>query len=169
VQRAKAAGAGTVIGAVGGPAKAAAAAGFGADVVVDYTADDWAAQVKQATGGRGADIALDAIGGAIGAKALEAIANGGGKFGLYGFTSGDWVPLDAHQIGRRGLTVVGVLGITFAKPVEEQRADVRRALEAAAVGQLVPRVHGTFPLDKAADAHTALEGRASVGAILLTP
>ena len=39
---------------------------------------------------------------------------GGGRFGLYGFTSGTWADLDAHQIGRRGLTVVGALGIIFA-------------------------------------------------------
>ena len=147
VQRAKAAGAGTVVGAVGGPAKAAAAAEFGADVVVDYHAADWVAKVKEATG-RGADVTLDAVGGENGAQALEATANGGGRFGLYGFTSGTWVELDAHQIGRRGITIVGALGITFAKPAEEQRADAAEALKAASAGQLVPRIHGSFPLDR---------------------
>lgn len=169
VQRAKAAGAGVVVGAVGSAEKAAAARVFGADVVVDYSTPDWVAQVKQATGGRGADITLDAIGGEIGAQALDATANGGGRFGLYGFTSGTWIELDAHQIGRRGITVVGALGITFAKPVEEQRADAEEALKAAAAGQLLPRIHGSFPLDRAADAHTAVQGRGTVGAVLLTP
>ncbi|MDX6354916.1 MAG: NADPH:quinone reductase [Streptomyces sp.] len=169
VQRAKAAGAGTVVGAVGGPEKAAAVAGFGADVVVDYTAADWVAEVKEATGSRGADITLDAIGGAIGAQALEATANGGGRFGLYGFTSGSWVELDAHRIGRRGITVVGALGITFAKPAEEQRADAAEALKAASAGRLVPRIHGSFPLDRAAEAHAVVEGRGNVGAVLINP
>jgi NADPH2:quinone reductase len=169
VQRAQAAGATTVIGAVGSPQKAVAAAGLGADVVVDYTAPDWVAKVKQAAGGKGADVVLDAIGGDIAAQALEATANGGGRFGLYGFTSGTWVQLDAHQIGRRGITVVGARGITFAKPVEEQRADAAEALKAAAAGQLVPRIDGSFPLERAADAHRAVESRGSVGAVLINP
>lgn len=168
VQRAKAAGAGPVVGAVGGPRKAAVAPVFGADVVVDHTAPDWVARVREATGGRGTDVTLDAIGGDIGAQALEATA-AGGRFGLYGFTSGTWVPLDAHQIGRRGISVVGALGIAFAKPAEEQRADAEEALKAAAAGELVPRVHATFPLDRAAEAHAAIESRATLGAVLLTP
>lgn len=168
VQRAKAAGAATVVGAVGGAEKAAAAAGAGADTVVNYHDPGWVEQVKNATGGRGADVTLDAIGGDIGVEALEATANGGGRFGLYGFTSGTWVPLDAHQIGRRGITVVGALGITFAKPAEERRADAAEALNAASTGRLVPRIHATFPLDRAADAHATLENRGNIGAVLLT-
>ncbi|WP_141726659.1 zinc-binding dehydrogenase, partial [Actinacidiphila rubida] len=118
--------------------------------------------------GRGTDVTLDAIGGDIGARALEATA-GGGRFGLYGFTSGTWVPLDAHQIGRRGITVVGALGIAFAKSAAEQRADAEAALKAAVAGELVPRIHDTFPLDQAAAAHAAVESRSTVGAVLLTP
>nr|WP_237555028.1 zinc-binding dehydrogenase [Streptomyces sp. SID4948] len=169
VQRAKAAGAGIVVAAVGGARKAAAAAEFGADVVVDYNAADWDAEVKEATGGRGADITLDAVGGEIGARALKATADGDGRFGLYGFTSGSWVELDAHQIGRRGITVVGALGITFAKPGQEQRADVAEALQAASAGRLVPRIHGSFPLDRAAEAHAVVEGRGNIGAVLINP
>ncbi|SEO09154.1 NADPH2:quinone reductase [Actinacidiphila rubida] len=168
VQRAKAAGAGLVVGAVGGAEKAGIVGEFGADVAVDHSAPDWVAQVRRATGGRGTDVTLDAIGGDIGARALEATA-GGGRFGLYGFTSGTWVPLDAHQIGRRGITVVGALGIAFAKSAAEQRADAEAALKAAVAGELVPRIHDTFPLDQAAAAHAAVESRSTVGAVLLTP
>lgn len=169
VQHARAAGAGIVVAAVGGQDKAAAAAGFGADVVVDYTAADWPGKVKEATGGRGADVTFDAVGGDIGARALEATAAGGGRFAPYGFTCGTWVPLDAHEIGRRGVCVVGALGIAFAKPAEQQRADAVAALDAARSGLLVPRIGGTFPLEDAAAAHTALQGRRTVGALLITP
>lgn len=169
VQRARAAGAAAVIGAVGGPRKADAAAGFGADVVVDYTDPGWAARVREATGDRGADVTLDAVGGDIGAQALEATADGGGRFGSYGFTSGRWTPLDAHRIGRRGLTVVGALGIAFAEPAERQRAAVVAALAAARGGALLPRVHAVLPLHRAPEAHAALESRGTVGALLLTP
>ncbi|WP_328471945.1 zinc-binding dehydrogenase [Streptomyces sp. NBC_00448] len=169
VQRAGALGAGTVIGAVGGGEKAAAARGFGADVVVDYTDADWAARVREATAGRGADVVLDAVGGDTAVQALAATADGGGRFGLYGFTSGRWAELDSLAIAGRGLAVIGVLGIVFAKPAAEQRADVALALTEAAAGRLVPRVHASFPLERAADAHAAVEGRASVGAVLITP
>ena len=167
LQRAKAVGASTVIGAVGGPQKAAAAARFGADVVIDYHDADWVSQVKQATGDIGADVVLDAIGGDIGAQALEATANGGGRFGLYGFTSGTWVQLDAHQIGRRGITVVGALGSTFAKPLNQQRRDAEQALKAAADGELVPHIHQSFALERAAEAHAVVESRSSVGGVLI--
>lgn len=169
VQHAKAVGARPVVGAAGGPGKAAAVRDFGADLAVDYTAPDWAAQVREATGGRGADVVLDAVGGAVGAQALRATADGGGRFAPYGFTSGAWVGLDAHGIGRRGLTVVGALGIAFAKPAQEQYADAAEALRAATAGRLRPRIHGCFPLERAADAHTAVEGRGTVGAVLLDP
>jgi NADPH2:quinone reductase len=166
VQRAKAAGA-RVIGSVGGPEKADAVREFGADAVLDHTADDWVAAARAATEGTGADIVLDAIGGRVGAGALAAVRDGGGRFGLYGFTSGDWVELDAHEIGRRGITVVGALGVTFAKPAAEQHADVQEALTAARTGRLVPRIHRTFPLTAAAEAHAAVQSRATVGAVLL--
>ncbi|SEG77134.1 NADPH2:quinone reductase [Actinacidiphila yanglinensis] len=169
VQRARTLGAGVVIGVVGGERKAAAARDFGADVVVDYTGADWPERVREALGGRGADIVLDAVGGEVAQQALAATADGGGRFGLYGFTSGRWAELDDLTIGRRGLSVVGVLGIVFARPAREQRADAALALAEAAAGRLVPAVHAGYPLERAAEAHAAVEGRATVGAVLITP
>jgi NADPH2:quinone reductase len=168
VQAAKAAGA-TVIGAVGSTAKAQFAATLGVDAVVDYSNPDWIERVKAASGGRGVDVALDAIGGQIGAGALSALRDGAGRLGTYGFASGEWTPLDAGVLGRRGLTVVGAAGVTFAKPEAEQRADTERALSELAAGRLKPRVHAVLPLHDAPRAHTELEERRNVGAILLKP
>ena len=168
VQLARAAGA-RVIGAVGGPGKLAAAAGSGADVTVDYGGPDWVAEVKAATDGRGADVVLDAIGGTVGEQALEATADGGGRFGVYGFASGAWVPLDTGRLVRRGLSVIAPLAIAFARPAAEQRADAERALDAAAAGDLVPRIHAAYPLEQAPEAHADLEERRSIGAVLLRP
>ncbi|MFC0041985.1 zinc-binding dehydrogenase [Actinomadura rayongensis] len=166
VQLAKRLGAEPVIGGVGGPGKLAAAAGFGADVTVDYGDPGWVEAVRDATGGRGADVAVDAIGGDVGAQALAAAANGG-RLGIYGFASGAWTPLDAIEIVRRGLSVVGPLGIAFAKPLDEQRADAERALAAAVAGDLTTRVHAVYPLEDAVLAHLDLESRRTVGAVLL--
>lgn len=165
VQLAKAGGA-TVIGAAAA-GKLAAVEDFGADHTVDYGAEDWPDRVRELSGG-GVDVVLDAVGGDVATEALRAAADGRGRFGLYGFASGAWLPLDAQVIAQRGLTVAGPLGIVFAKPDAEQRADAEHALAAAADGRLRPRIHATYPLDRAADAHAEIEKRRSVGAVLLT-
>jgi NADPH2:quinone reductase len=141
---------------------------FGADHAIDYGAADWPEQVREVTGGRGADLVLDAVGGETATRALAAAADGGGRIGLYGFASGQWPPLDAQTLGRRGLTVSGPLGVLFRKPDAEQRDDAEQALAAAARGELTPRIHARYPLERAADAHHELEARRSIGAILLT-
>jgi NADPH2:quinone reductase len=58
--------------------------------------------------------------------------------------------------------------MVFRKSDAEQRDDAEQALAAAARGELTPRIHARFPLERAADAHRELEGRRSVGAIVLT-
>lgn len=168
VQAAKTAGA-TVIAAVGGTEKAEAAAALGADAVVDYTTAAWEERVRDVTGGRGADVALDAVGGIIGHQALGVVRDGGGRFGTYGSASGEWTALDAGVVGRRGLTIVGAAGLTFAKPAAEQRADVEHALAGLAAGRLTPRVHAILPLADAAQAHAELADRRNIGAILVRP
>ena len=171
VQAARAAGATVIggVGAVGGAAKAEYVTSLGAHAVVDYSAPDWPDQVRAATGGRGVDLALDAVGGSIGSGALTALRDGAGRLGTYGFASGEWTPLDAGAVGRRGLTVLGPAGITFAKPHADQRADAEQALSQLAAGDLTPRIHAVLPLAKAAQAHGMLEGRENIGAVLLRP
>lgn len=152
VRHAKALGA-RVVAAAGGEAKLAAAEESGADVTVDYTRPGW-------TDGITASVVLDAVGGAIGRQAVDTATD---RIGLYGFTSGEWADTDAAR--RRGVTVTTGLRALFARPVAEQRADA----EAALCAGLAPRVHATYPLDRAAQAHTELEQRGTVGALLLAP
>jgi NADPH2:quinone reductase len=166
VQSAKSQGA-TVIGAASRE-KLTAVTEFGADHAIDYGAADWPDQVREVTGGRGADLVLDAVGGQTATRAQAAAADGAGRIGLYGFASGQWPTLDAQTLGRRGLTVSGPLGMLFRKSDAEQRDDAEQALVAAARGELTPRIHAHFPLERAADAHRELEGRRSIGAIVLT-
>jgi NADPH:quinone reductase len=166
VQSAKSAGA-TVIGAAS-RRKLAAVTEFGADHAVDYGAVGWADQVRELSGGRGATLVLDAVGGDTAVSALAAAADGAGRIGLYGYASGGWPALDVQAIARRGLTLCGPLGMVIRKPGTEQRGDAEQALAAAARGELTPRIHARFPLEKAADAHRELEARRSVGAIVLT-
>jgi NADPH2:quinone reductase len=165
VQVAKTAGA-TVIGAASGE-KCSAVSDFGANHVLDYTANGWSDRVRDLTDGRGADLVLDAVGGEVAEQAILAAADGGGRIGLYGYASGTWPAVDVQAIGRRGLTVSGPLGIVIRKADAEQRDDALQALAAAARGELTPRIHARFPLKQAAQAHRELEQRRSVGAVVL--
>lgn len=86
VQLGKAAGA-TVIGVVGGPDKAAVARDLGCDVVVDRHAEDVVAAVKEATGGRGADVIYDPVGGTAYAQSAKLVAFEG-RIVVVGFAGG---------------------------------------------------------------------------------
>lgn len=95
-------------------------------------------------------------------------AAGSGRIGVYGFASGDST-IGTKDIGGKGLTLVGALGIVRAKPQAEQRANVEGVLRAVSLGELTPRIHRSHPLERAADAHADLEARRNIGAILLHP
>lgn len=87
VQLGKAAGA-RVIAVVGGPAKAEAAKELGADIVVDRHTEDFVAVVKDATGGRGADVVFDPVGGATYQRSTKCIAFEG-RIVVIGFAGGE--------------------------------------------------------------------------------
>lgn len=163
VQLARAAGA-RVIGAARGERKLASARDNGADAVVDYSQPGWAAEVRAVTGGHGADVVLDGVGGDIGLAALDLTARGG-RFIGYGAPSGTFTRTDPDDLARRGVAARSLLELPMR--VGDERRFTVRALAEAAAGRLTPAIGRTFPLDRAADAHAAIEARAVVGKTLL--
>jgi NADPH2:quinone reductase len=160
VQLARKAGA-DVIATAGAPAKLEVATDLGATAAIDYTAADWPEQVREASGG-GVDVVLDGVGGATG-EAAFGLLNTGGRFLPYGMASGAFAAIDGDEAERRGISVV-----RGARPTPEaSRALTEAALTEAAAGRLRPVVGQTFPLDRAADAHAAIEARATIGKTLL--
>jgi NADPH2:quinone reductase len=150
----------TVVAAAGGARKAELAAGLGADHVVDYSAPDWAEQVRQAVGA--VDVAFDGVGGEIGATAFTLLDRGGRLFS-YGLASGAWLQVPEEEAAAREITVHrGPLGTP-----EDMRAFTERVLAEAAAGTVKPVIGQRFPLDRAADAHRAIESRATLGKTLL--
>jgi NADPH2:quinone reductase len=152
VQAARNAGA-DVVGATGGAAKAARVRDLGVRAV-DYAGAGWTEAVGEVT------VAFDGVGGEIGRGALETLGVGG-RLILFGLASGEPTPLSAGDLFRRGLTVSAALG-----RAGDQRVLEERALAAAAGGELVPLITA-FPLARAADAHAAIESRATVGKVVL--
>ncbi len=153
-----------VIGAAHGQRKLDLAREVGADAVIDYAETGWAEQVRVATGGAGPDVVFDGVGGEVGRAAFEITARGG-RFSAHGAPSGAFTTIDPHEAERRGVTVRGIEQVQFA-PAEAQRL-TERALAEAASGRLRPVIGQTFPLERAAAAHAAMEARGVIGTTLL--
>ncbi|MBO0793789.1 MAG: zinc-binding dehydrogenase [Ktedonobacteraceae bacterium] len=169
VQLAKAAGAGTVIGAARGKEKLNAVSRLGADIAIDYGEDGWVEQVREVTGGKGADVVIDSVGGAIGQQALELTASGHGRLAMFGASSGSGITIETLTLARRGVTVIGALGMMLAMTEQQTRANAEFVLAEAAAGRLTAVIGQTYPLERAAEAHTALEARQTIGKVLLIP
>ncbi|GAA2087208.1 zinc-binding dehydrogenase [Actinomadura alba] len=159
VQLARAAGA-TVIGAAGGPRKVELVRDLGADVAVDYRDPGWPDRVREAVGG--VDVVFDGVGGAI-ASAAFGLLDKGGRMLSYGLASGEWAAISDETAAERGVTILRGAGGT----PEELRALTRSALAEAAAGRLRPVIGQRYPLERAADAHEAIQSRATVGKTLL--
>jgi NADPH2:quinone reductase len=161
VQLARAAGA-RVVGAARGAHKLELARRLGAEAVVDYSEPDWTERVRVATGGRGPDLVFDGVGGQLGEQAFGIVAPGG-RFCLHGGASGALTTVDPTRAGRHGVRVLDIDSLRGL----DTRALAERALAEAAAGRLRPTIGQTFPLERAAAAHTAIEARAVLGKTLL--
>jgi len=153
VQLAAAAGA-QVVGAARGAAKLAAATRAGAAATIDYSVPGWADDLE-------VDVVYDGAGGDIGRAAFGAVAPGG-RFSAHGAPGGFAAP-DPAVAEERGITVRGIEQVQF-NPAEVRRL-VARAL--AGADRIRPVIGATFPLEKAADAHAAVESRSVAGKTLL--
>jgi NADPH:quinone reductase len=168
VQLARNAQAGTIIAAAHGPHKLDLARQLGAHVTIDYGEPDWTARVRQATDGQGVDVAFDGIGGEIGRAAFDLLADGTGRMLVYGMSSGQPATISPEEMADRGVEVIG-LGGRRELVFDDIPGLIRAALREAAAGRLKPIIGQTFPLAAAADAHRAIESRATIGKTLLVP
>lgn len=155
-----------VVAAARGKRKLDLLAELGAHAVVDYSLPGWEERVREATGGAGPDMVYDGVGGEIGLAAFELTARGG-QFSAHGAAAGGFAPVDPEEARRREVSLRGIEQVQFA-PDAAQRL-LRIALAQAAEGRIRPVIGQTFPLERAADAHRAMEARDVVGKTLLLP
>ena len=158
-----------VIGTVSTEEKAALARGAGADDVVRYTEQDFEAEVKRVTGGAGVQVVYDSVGRTTFEQSLRCLAPRG-MLVLFGQSSGPVAPFDPQLLARSGSLYLTrpVLGNYTATRAELlQRAG--EVLGWVRDGTLRLRVGRELPLSQAAEAHRALEGRATTGKLLLIP
>jgi NADPH2:quinone reductase len=162
VQLAGAAGAAVVVGAAGGERKLDVVRSLGATVAVDYGRADWPDAVRAAGG---VDVVFDGVGGGLGRAAFDLVERGG-RYLPHGLASGRPTEATLAEIFARGITVIGG---GFGGSPADLRALSADALAEAAAGRLRPTIGQTFPLERAAEAHAAIEARTAVGKTLLIP
>jgi NADPH:quinone reductase len=167
VQEAGAIGA-TVVGLAGGRDKTDLVRSLGADVVADYNDPAWPAVVRGLLGDRRPTVVLDGVGGDAGRAALDLLDHGG-RFLLFGWSAGSATEIRTEDIVAKGLTVRMAVGMHLIQRYPGgMRALESLALERAASGAW-QAVVTRFPLEKAADAHLALENRGTTGKAVLIP
>ncbi|MGW7362610.1 zinc-binding dehydrogenase [Streptomyces sp. NPDC054841] len=164
VQLAKAAGA-YVVGVARGERKTALVRELGADAVVDAAVPGWPERAREALGGGGADVVLDGVGGDVGLAAF-ALATDGGRFSAHGAPTGGFAQVDPSEAEQRRVRLLGIADLQLSATAHAELA--ARALASAASGALRPVIGGTFPLDRAAEAHAAIESRELLGKVVLT-
>ncbi|KOU60386.1 quinone oxidoreductase [Streptomyces sp. MMG1533] len=164
-QLAKAAGAGAVYGVVSGEAKAAYAREHGYDEVF---VGEFEKAVREATGGRGVDLALDPVGGETFRGSLASLAVFGRLVSFGNASSAEPWKVGQPELFPYGVTVGGFSILTLAKTAPAQlRALAERAFTTVADGTVSLPVTAEFALTEAAEAHRLMGARASTGKLLL--
>ena len=158
-----------VIGTVSTQDKAKLAREAGADEVILYTSQDFEAEVKRLTDGKGLQVVYDAVGKTTFDKSLNCLAPRG-MLALYGQSSGPIGPFDVARLGGNGslfLTRPSLNAYIATRDDLVQRST--ELLGWIRDGKVRLRTEFEFPLKDAAEAHRALEGRKTTGKVLLVP
>jgi NADPH:quinone reductase len=168
VQLAKRAGA-RVFGTVSTPEKAVLARRAGADDVIFYGEQDFEAEIRRLTQGKGVDVVYDSVGKATFEKSLRSLRPRG-YLVLYGQSSGMVPPLDPQLLSAGGSLFLTrpTLG-HYTRDRAELTGRAQALFQAVTQGALDVRIGKTFPLADARAAHEALAGRETTGKILLIP
>lgn len=142
---------------------------FGATRVIDYHDEDFAAVIREETGGRGVDVIQDIIGGDYVTRNIDSLALEGRLVNL-NFVAGFEVKVNFLPVMRKRLSLMAAT-LRARTPEEKGRiaSDLRQyAWPWIEAGQVKPAIHKTFPLAEAAAAHTELEAGGHIGKIVLT-
>lgn len=169
IQLARAFGA-TPLATAGSDEKCAACERLGAARAVNYRTTDFVLAVREFTEGKGVDIILDIVGGEYLSRNLECLRMNG-RLVQIGLLGGARAAVNLSPILQKRLTITGS---TLRARTPDEKGAIGRALHEAVWpllerGEVRPIVDKVFPLDRAADAHRALEGGEVIGKVVLVP
>jgi NADPH:quinone reductase-like Zn-dependent oxidoreductase len=149
-----------VIATGGSEAKLAHARSLGADLAIDSSGGTFAAAVRAATQGRGADVIVEHVGSSIWKENLSSLAPGG-RLVTCGATSGFAVEIDLRHVYTKQQSILGSwMG---------GRRELGEIMALALRGRLRPVIDRVYPLEQAAEAHRRLIERAAIGKVVLKP
>ena len=158
-----------VIGTASTEEKRRLAREAGADEVIDYTTQDFAAETKRITSNAGVHVVYDSVGKSTFDKSLDVLVRRG-MMVLFGQSSGPVPPFDPQMLNRKGSLFLTrpTLG-HYVATREELLSRADDVLGAVESGSLSVHIGAEYALRDAADAHRALEGRRTTGKVLLIP
>ena len=167
IQLAKAQGAKVIVTA-GSDEKCAACLAIGADHAINYRTQDFVAEVKQLTGGRGVDVVLDMVAGDYVEREIECLANDG-RLAIIAVQGGTKSVIDAGAVLRKRLAITGS---TLRPRSLDYKAAITRELRVRVwpwlqTGLVKPVIHRVFPAAQAAKAHALMESSTHIGKIVL--
>ena len=168
IQLAKAIGA-RVLATAGSDDKCAACLSLGADGAINYRTQDFVAETRRLTDGRGVDVVLDMVAGDYVARELECLAEDG-RLAIIAVQGGTRSAIDAGLVLRKRLAITGS---TLRPRTAAYKAGLAQALRAQVwplleQGRIRPVIHQTYPAAEAAAAHALMESGTHVGKIVLT-
>ena len=157
-----------VLATAGSDDKCAACDRLGAEAI-NYRRTDFVEAVRDLTGGAGVDVILDIVGGSYLSRNFECLAQDG-RLVQIGLQGGNKTEINLATVMQRRLTLTGS---TLRPRTVEEKGAIARALEARvwpllAAGTVAPQVHSVYPIERAADAHRALESGEVIGKVVLT-
>ena len=159
-----------VFATVGSADKCGACRRLGAELAINYRADDFVAAVKTATDGRGVDLILDMVGGSYLQRNLDSVAVEG-RIVLIGLMEGAIAEINLATLMSRRVILTGS---TLRSRTVDQKGKIAAALRERvwphlAAKRLRPVVHAKFSLGEAAEAHRVMEASTHIGKLLLVP
>jgi NADPH2:quinone reductase len=158
-----------VLATVGSARKAELARQAGADELILYSEQDFLAQVKSLTGGKGVQVVYDSVGQATFLKSLDCLAPRG-MLVSFGQSSGKVPPFEPGLLSAKGSLYLTRPSLT--NYIADRQSLLARAgdvMKWLAKGELFLFIGKVLPLDQAAEAHRLLEARQTMGKVLLTP
>ncbi|WP_088040993.1 NADPH:quinone oxidoreductase family protein [Bacillus sp. EAC] len=168
VQLAKIFGAKKVIATASTEEKLKLAKQMGADVLINYTEEGWEEKVLEATDGKGVDVALEMAGGDVFYKTLKCLAYFG-RLIIYGVASGQQSKFYPSSLMEKNQSVIGFFLPPLLRRTELIKDSLEELFTYVANGKLQITIGEVFPLSEAANVHTILQARKTVGKVILDP
>jgi NADPH2:quinone reductase len=136
---------------------------------IDYTRGDWVKEVLALTGGKGAEVILESVGGDVLDRSYREALADFGRLVVYGVASGDVVSFDNYDILSSNKSLIGYwLGPHLAGYPDLVRVAQDNLVAMVRDGDIRLIVGETFPLERAVDAFAHLQGRKSIGKVVVT-